>query len=260
MQIRSVLVTRPREQAGELSSLLTDHGFQSVELPLIRIEEPESWESFDLAFSSDKEYDWLIFASVNAVRSTLRRLELIGRQDKLRVSRLAAIGKTTAAELTSHQLNATYCPPNFIAESFIENFPGYPYLADKKILWPKTNIGRTLIADKLRDAGADVEIIYAYRTCGPENPPEYAQKLTELLRDEKLDVITLTSSETVKQLHSLLQNMEPQKLEQLLQKTQIAVIGPETAQSAKRLLGRVDIQAETFTIDGLVKAIMKQTT
>lgn len=260
---KRILVTRPQQQAGILTNLLRQHGACVTELPLIRIGPPSSWELFDSFFSSGTVYDWIIFASVNAVESTLERLRYLQKTEQLRQSKLAAIGPATKAALSNSGLETAFCPHSFVAESFIEEFPGYPSLASTKIFWPKTNIGRTLIADQLRQHGAHVDIGYCYSTQGPEDPDQCSFLLRQMLTENKLDVITITSSETARSLHNLLLPKTGERdtqIASLLQNVKLAVIGPETARTTKELLGRVDIQADEFTISGLVAALEKQTT
>lgn len=250
-----VLVTRPKHQAAELSGLLKQSGATVVEMPLIVIGPPADWQPFDQAFGRKEIYDWLIFASVNAVNCTLSRLHEIGKQNKIKQSKLAAIGPATAAALNDFQLKTDYYPTSFVAESFVAEFPGYPQLSGKRILWPKTDIGRTLIADELRRHEAVVDIVHCYSTTGPKNPDQCRQELIGMLSKEEIDIITLTSSETVKSLHKLLTKVGDVK--QLLAGTRIAVIGPETAKTAQQLLGKVDIQAQEFTVNGLVSEVLR---
>src|SRR5512140_1049589 len=76
---KTILITRPREQAEEFSSFLQDRGATVVFVPAIQIVPPGSWEQFDAALESAEQYDGFIFTSANAVRGFFQRLDDLGK-------------------------------------------------------------------------------------------------------------------------------------------------------------------------------------
>src|ERR1035441_11118859 len=66
---RRVLVTRALHQAGKLSEGLRALGAEAVEVPVLEIRPPVSFEPLDVALHQLKSYDWLILTSANAVRA-----------------------------------------------------------------------------------------------------------------------------------------------------------------------------------------------
>src|SRR5438270_12463651 len=93
---RTVLVTRPKGQAGRLIDALTAEGAQTIEAPAIQIEPPESWEAMDRAIAAGR-YDWVVFTSANGVRFFWERLTAVGHGPEwFAGSRVAAIGPETA--------------------------------------------------------------------------------------------------------------------------------------------------------------------
>ncbi len=239
---------------------------------MITILPPDSWDPLDEALRGLEAYDWIVFASVNAVESCLKRISQLDFAVDLSSARLAAIGPSTADELRKHKLEPAFSPSQFVAEALVAEFPGYPQLSNTRILWPKTNIGRTYIAENLGFAGAIVDVVPCYKTGGPEDPERLSGQLIELLAAGAIDVVTLASSETTRNLAGLLdsglarlsrsagsvgQQMKPlpRSLSELLCHTLIAAIGPETAQAARENLGRVDVEASEYTIQGLVDAL-----
>ncbi|MBR4833088.1 MAG: uroporphyrinogen-III synthase [Thermoguttaceae bacterium] len=74
---QTVLVTRPREQAVELRSLLEERGAVVLVQPSIEILPPESWDAVDDAVRSlaDGAFDRILFSSSNGVRFFLERLD-----------------------------------------------------------------------------------------------------------------------------------------------------------------------------------------
>ena len=96
-----VLVTRSSDQAGGLSKLLTELGASPIEIPVIEFKEPSSWAPLDTALKSLEQYDWIIFASSNAVERTARRAEELGLWTRLKEShpKIASIGSATTKKL-----------------------------------------------------------------------------------------------------------------------------------------------------------------
>lgn len=259
-----VLVTRAQNQSDSLAEKLAELGARSITIPVIKISPPESWQEFDRSFKLAGEYDWLVFASVNAVRMCFSRFAETGIDiSDLASVKVAAIGPATAEALEGNGLKVSYCPGQFVAESFIDEFPGYPELNGLRFLWPRTNVGRTYVIEKLQEAGAYVNSIEAYRTTEPDNACELGKRVIDLVQSGQVQAITLASSQTVRNLVKLManalksnDNADNRPANTIsLDNVIIAVIGPETARTARELLGRVDAVAENYTIDGLVNAL-----
>ena len=88
-----ILVTRAREQAGELSDLLSEYGAEPVESPVIQTVPPDSWQALDAALTDLSRYQWLVFTSVNGVRPFMERLQRRGQDTRaLSGLRLCSIG------------------------------------------------------------------------------------------------------------------------------------------------------------------------
>jgi uroporphyrinogen III methyltransferase/synthase len=247
---RRVLVTRSPEQAGDLSARLRRLGAQPVEFPTIEIQPPESWESLDAAIARLAEYDWAIFTSANGVRFFWQRLEQAGKDARaFGLARLAAIGPATAQELAGHGLRADLVPSRYVAECLLAELGPVRGL---RFLLPRTDVARPTLAEGLRAAGAGVNEVVAYRT-----RPVSAQSGDELRRilvEGEIDVVTFTSSSTVRHFVAAL---GPDAC--LPEGITVACIGPVTARTAQELGLRVDAVAEEYTLDGLVVALAAQT-
>lgn len=250
-----VLVTRSRDQAGVLAARLADLGAQPICLPMIEIQPPASWDDLDDAISRLAEFDWVVFASVNAVEYFCGRLDSVWTAEK---PRFATIGPSTSAALRKYGMLVSYQSREFVAESFVEGFPDYPDSNGLKVLWPKANIGRTLIVDKLRAAGAEVKVVECYRTVLPNDTRSRAAELAEMLDNRAIDVLTFASAQTVKNFRAVLDTVASvEKQRSLLGDVRIAAIGPETARAAREQLSKCDLEAEVFTIDGIIDALVK---
>jgi uroporphyrinogen-III synthase len=182
-------------------------------------------------------------------------------KDVLRTRKIAAIGPATKKALAQFDISAVYQPEKSVAEALVEQFPGYPNLKGVAILWPRTNIGRNLVAEKLQLAGAAVEIIDTYRTSLPDDAQDSASLLQQYICSDRETILTVASSQSVRNLTVLLQrgfsiaDGDAAKLAQVLQTTAIISIGPQTTATAVECLGRCDRQADEYNMDGLVKAV-----
>ncbi|PZM85982.1 MAG: hypothetical protein DKT66_00840 [Candidatus Melainabacteria bacterium] len=267
-----IVVTRSKKQAAGLSLKFKDLGAEVYEFPVISITPPDSWAPLDEAIEKIKRYDWVLFASANAVDAFVARTAQVGiGKEELDFTKFAVIGPGTASSLEEHGIKASFCPSTFIAETLVAEFPEYPNLQGKRILWPRTNVGRPYVLDRMTEAGAKVDVVEAYHTSLPPNEQEIAERLTTLLWKNVVDVITLASAQSARNLKTILttginkklgdKNLEvPIGMDSItyaLEGVVIATIGPETSAAARKHLGRVDIEAKVFTIDGLVDAVVK---
>ncbi len=70
---KRVLVMRAAHQAGKLSSSLRALDAEPVEVPLLEICPPASYDALDRALAEVDLYDWLILTSANTVRALVDR-------------------------------------------------------------------------------------------------------------------------------------------------------------------------------------------
>jgi len=245
---KRILVTRSREQASDLSALLSEQGAQPVEFPVVEIVTPDSYDDLDGALARLNSYDWVVFTSANGVRVFLERLKVHGRDVRaLGEVRLAAIGPATAEELRRCCLRVDLVPSEYVAEGVAAELIARG-VEGKRVLLPRADIARDVLRLELEKAGATVDSVVSYRTIPARTG---LSRLKAMLMDGEIDVVTFASSSTVRYLVAGL----GEDALSLLSRAQVACIGPITAQTATSLGLRVDVVASEHTIPGLVAAI-----
>lgn len=250
---KRVLVTRPRGQAAELSDRLAAYGAQPVQAPLIRIAPPEDRDPLRLAAAAAGTFDWIIFTSANAVDAFMTALFEGGRDVRaLAAPQLCAVGIATAERLARYSLTVDLVPDEFRAEAVVAAVTALETVNDRRILLPRADIGREYIGEHLRELGAEVVEVIAYRTVledgqGPNDPDVYG-----MLLQNQIEVVTFTSPSAVRNFARL---YGAEQSADLLRNTVVATIGPATAEAAEQLGITVTVRPTTSTIPALVDAV-----
>ncbi len=248
---KRVVVTRTREQASELSQLLEEQGADVIELPTIRIAPPTDKRDFAEAVVDAPHYDWLIFSSPNGVRRFFQAFFAVYEDIReIGGARIAAVGPGTAAELKKYGLMVDVMPQKAVAEELIAEFDRkgdeFGGVANVTMLWVHGEQARRVIYDELMKRQAIVDECLAYSTVSETEDSAGAQAR---LREEGADIITFTSSSTVRHFMAL-------KLP-LPQGCRIASIGPVTTATLAEFGLKPDIEAAAHTIPSLVEAVLK---
>ncbi|WP_392532218.1 uroporphyrinogen-III C-methyltransferase [Nostoc sp. C117] len=252
---KTILVTRSVGQSNQFSDRLIALGATVIEMPTLEICPPSSWEHLDNAIAHLSDFHWLILTSTNGVDYFFERLIAQGKDSRaLAGVKIAVVGEKTAQSLKQYSLQPDFIPPNFIADSLVENFP--ENLHGKKILFPRVESGgREVLIKELTAKGAEIIEVAAYQSCCPINISPAAELA---LQNRKVDVITFASSKTVQFFCQLTNNILPNNsnISEFLDGVCIASIGPQTSQTCHSLFGRVDVEAQEYTLDGLTQALI----
>lgn len=249
---RSVLVTRAREQASEFVEKLRELGAEAIELPAVEIRPPRSWKEVDSTLKRLKEYDWVIFTSVNGVRSVVERLRRLRRHvgEEFQGLSIAAIGPRTAEEVERYGLRVDLIPKEFRSEAIVSAFRRRR-LKGKRVLIPRAEVARDLLPDALQKRGAKVKVLPVYRTHPARIDGDW---LNGRLRGKGVDVLAFTSSSTV---HSFARHFSRKELKRWVDGAVVACIGPITGETVRSYGIEPQIVAKEYTIPGLANAIVE---
>ncbi len=216
---RRIGVTRAETQLGEAQRLFAAQGASVVDLPALVVTPPDNWGPLDDALAELESFHWLVFSSANGVEAVQLRLQRRGSSlaARPRSLKIAAVGRKTAALLEELGAPADFVHPAFVADSLIEHFP-------------VSGWGMRLLLPRVQSAA-----------------------VAALERGE-LDAITFSSGKTVRHTAALLEAAFGKAWQQRLAEVAIVSIGPQTSARCRKLLGRVDAEADPYDLQGLVAA------
>ncbi|MFZ7112905.1 MAG: uroporphyrinogen-III C-methyltransferase [Desulfatiglandales bacterium] len=250
---KRILVTRARNQASAFLARLTTLGAVCIEFPTIEIVPPESWAALDAALGALETYDWVVFTSVNGVKSFFKRLDFLGRDVRdLKGIKIGAIGPQTALAVQQKGIRPDMIPEEFRAEAVVEAFRRHGAKA-LRILLPRAAQAREILPEELEKMGAEVNVVDAYRTVKPKADKAEVRRM---LQQGSIHMVTFTSSSTVRHFAEMF-DPEGDQLFQWMEETAVACIGPITAKTAEETGFRVDLVSSQYTIEGLTEAIIR---
>jgi len=244
---KRIIVTRAREQAGQLSSRLREAGAEVFEAPAIKIVSRTDSPAVKAAIARIAEFDWVVVTSVNGVRYLFEALDAAGLDARtLGGKKLAAIGPATAQALRDRGLRADAVPEEFKAEGLVEAM-GDTSVKGRKILIARAEEARDVLPEELRHKGAEVTIAPVYSSI---MPPDATENLKRIFVKKRPDMIAFTSSSTVKNFMKMAEGKN-------LDGIDIASIGPITSETIRGFGLKIAVQPAEYTIPMLVDAIIE---
>ncbi len=247
---KNIVITRARAQASGLMADLTRLGANCIEIPTIRIEPPADNTPVIDAIHRIREYDWLVFTSVNGVKFFFDTLFGLGKDVRiLGHLKFACIGPVTKQRLADYGIVSDILPETFRAESVIQAFSTAD-IQGKTVLLPRAKKARTILPEELTKMGARVDEVTTYETVLEH---EAGPTLNKLLETRQIDAVTFTSSSTVTNFMSLLPS---DKAADLMKHVTIASIGPITSDTVRSFGLAPTMEADPYTIEGLVEQLL----
>lgn len=247
---KTILITRPKDQATEFAQILQDRGARVLFVPTIQIVPPASWDQCDSALHALDSYDGFIFTSSNAVKYFFQRLDDVGKSTtRPRLTKLTfyAVGTGTKDALVREGMLPTLFSDVANARELADALLQKP-LAGRRFLFPKGNLASEELPDILRAAGAELDEVTVYENIAPRN--EDAKFIRESFERESIDVVTFFSASSVKHLVSIVPR-------ELLSPRTVAVIGNSTAAAVEDCGLRSAIIAPKPTAADLADAIVQ---
>ncbi|HEX8360208.1 MAG TPA: uroporphyrinogen-III C-methyltransferase [Longimicrobium sp.] len=242
---RRIVVTRARAQASGFAAELEALGAEVIQFPTIRIEAAPDAGALRDAAAGVGGFDWVVFTSTNGVEHFWSALAGAGLDARaLAGVRVCALGPATAAELAARGIRADLVPDEYVAEATVEALAAAADLHGARILLPRAEVARAVLPDSLRERGAEVVEVAAYRTV---QDGAGADEVRRRIAAGEVDLVTFTASSTVRSFAELVGTDTGG--------ASVASIGPITSGTLRELGMRVDVEAKEYTIPGLLAAI-----
>ncbi len=251
---KKIIVTRTRDQASELVAGLEEHGADCLEYSTINIKPVDSYTALDSELERLKEYHWILFTSLNGVKYFFEHLYAKGMDARdMKGPDIAAVGKSTADLLLKYGINADLIPSTFTGEGLAESLLDQG-VEGRNILIPRALKAREIVPETLRGAGAQVTVVPVYQNC-PEDKPK--KNLRTDFKDGRVDMVTFTSSSTVRNFLRMVDAESQEELGRLMEGVDIAAIGPITAKTVTDNGLQVTVQPEEYTISEMIWSIVQ---
>jgi uroporphyrinogen III methyltransferase/synthase len=249
---KRIVITRAPEQTGELASALESLGAHVFLLPTVSFAPPQNCAELDAALGRLTDFDWILFTSQNAVRFFCRRWTATGREPaapEFLGGRVAAVGAATAKVLAAEGMRVDYVAHTQTGESLAEELRDS--VAGKEVLLPRSDRVDDRLPSALREAGARVTEVVAYRTLRPE---KLDHEILTSVRHCEIDAIVFASPSAFHNLAVLVPSTE---LAALSNRIQFATIGSTTTRALREAGVRVAIESNDSSSAGLADAIAK---
>jgi uroporphyrinogen III methyltransferase / synthase len=247
---RTILVTRPRAQAGTLVESLRARGARVIVAPAIRVV-PAPAKAIDAALDGavSGAFAWILVTSRAGAEALLARLAAHGRTPRDVRAEVGAVGEGTASALRAGGLRPALVPSSYTTEALGRAMPS----GSGTVLLARADIAPEGLERALRRKGWTVERIDAYRTRFPGTLPVAARRA---LAGGAVDAVTFTSASTVRGfLEAAGGVFRHPAMAAAGHAPKVVCIGPVTAAEARSAGLRVHATADPHTIEGLVAAV-----
>lgn len=194
-----VLVTRPAAQAGSLCELIEQQGGTAIRFPVLEIVEPADPHAVTRFSARMDAFDWIFFVSANAVNMAVP--VILERRTWPESLQIAVIGKRSAEELQRFGLVADLLPQHRFDSEGLLALPPMQQMDGQRCVIIRGGSGRDLLARTLRERGAQVEYVDAYRRIRPHVD---ASVIVAQWRAGKIDIVLVNSVESLQNLVEML--------------------------------------------------------
>lgn len=250
---RRIVITRAREQAGELRDKLAALGAAVIELPLIEIVSAADAETANEIFGDIADYQWLIFTSPNGVRFFFA--EFFRRFRDIRAlggARLAVVGPGTARELNALHLDVDVMPQEHVGEALVEALCAFESMDNLRVLVVTGDRNRDAVLKGLEEHRAIVDQLPVYTT---EDVEAGGTDAAADFRQHGADAILFASGSAVESFVKQASTLAPRPG---AKRPLAGSLGPVTTEAMRRAGLPVDFEAGEATMDGLVAAVAKK--
>jgi uroporphyrinogen III methyltransferase/synthase len=241
---KRVLVTRAENSEGELTRLLEERGAEVISCPVMRVGPAADRGPLRSALERLKEFDWLLFSSANGVYGFFNELrELLLDARALGKCKIGAVGPGTAKALLDAGILCDVVPGgDFRAEGLVAALGDQ--VQGKHCLCIRGSRGRDALLTGLREAGANVEEVSAYKSTDIET---IDPTLLETMAAGEIDYVLATSSSIARAVVKL--------FGEKLKRTKIVSLSSLTSEALREAGFVPHVEAKQATMLALVEAL-----
>ena len=249
---KRIVLTRSKDQNGELRETLEALGATVLELPLIEVAPFCDAKTLDDVFSEIGSYSWIVFTSRNGVRhffdfffKRFKDIRCIGGL------RIACVGEGTANEVSNYHLEVDYVPKEALAEALAAGLIEHEDLAHERVLVVTGNLNRDILVKKLEGEGlAIVDTLQVYET----RKVDLSENEVAIdFRENGADAVIFASSSAV---DSFVGQAKALQLGKKAKKPVSCSIGPITSKTMKAVGMPMDIEAKEHSLAGIVDVLV----
>ncbi|MGQ5524552.1 uroporphyrinogen-III C-methyltransferase [Chitinimonas sp. PSY-7] len=191
---RRFLITRPENQSATLAGLLSEAGAVPLLAPMIAIGESSDPAGLAAALQRLDEFDLAVFISPTALDVVTERVS--PWPAKLPVAVIGMPSREKALELGMQDVIS---PDNQFDSEGLLAHPALQHMTGRRVVLFRGNGGREVLTETLRERGATVEVVEAYR----RQMPRLTHEDVLALLAEGCDGVIVTSSEAVNNMFTL---------------------------------------------------------
>ncbi len=241
--MKTVLVTRPKDQAASFVKKLEEYGLNSVVFPTIEIRPVSGWSVPDLTL-----FDGVFFTSPNSVSFFMERLlkESPDELKNLQKLKVWAVGKTTSSDLAAHGVTTEPIPKIADAVTLMEEI-NTETISAHSFLFIRGSLSLGTIPEVINKRGGKCVELTVYENLPPSL--EESAKIKALLESGVLSCLSFTSPSTAVNFFEAMDSTA------LPSDVLVAAIGTTTASALRKLGVKVDVIPESFDAPGFAKAI-----
>ena len=203
----TIVVIRPSHQAEKLCQSIEALGGSALRFPVIEIRPSADTDKLKAQLSHLPSFQLAIFISANAVFAAKQILE--DHQPWPLGLKIAAVGQATAKALAANgQIASLISPEPYNSEALL-GLPDLQSMHGQRVIIFRGNGGRELLADTLRERGAEVEYAECYQRAIPDID---SSELFKKWDEGNSMPIVVTSNEGLVNLQSMIGQTHQQAL------------------------------------------------
>ncbi len=241
---KNILVTRNRDKQEEVTNKIIELGGQAINIPFINI------EYLDFEMPDLLKYSTLLFNSLNSVIGFMRKIKDMRVLGHLKIG---VVGKKTDEEMKKYRIIPDFYPKEYTVEKLATESVNFTEEGEN-ILFIVSNLSPVNEEKYTELYNRNYDKLVVYNTHKLKIDSEKAKKYVK-----ESDILMFLSSSTFESFADSIHLSENDEMKGILSKKILASIGPVTTKTIEKYGLKVEIEAEEYTENGLLRAILDKT-